>query len=459
MEFRREEILPGVFLTALRTDKFKTAVLSLSLLAQLDAETASMNALIPSVLRRGTVRCPDMDSLAAYMDGLYGLRAEPVVRCIGEIQAPGFVASFPEDRFLPRGERLLERAAGLLGELLLSPNTRGGLFLPEYVERERARLAERIRAKRNNKDSYAVLRLVEEMCAYEPVAVGSLGSESGAEGVGYVALSKHYRQLISTSPIELFYCGASGWDEIRSAFSEALAQLPRGEICWDMGTDIRMNSVEEKPRVFRESADLSQGKLALGWRIGEWMENPDQAALTVFNSVFGGSASSKLFANVREKLSLCYYASSGTDIYKGLLLVASAVNFENFGPDPRPAGGHAPRRDNARGAGELAAGLLGPAASRGGRPSRARRLLASRERLRLGAEPGGAGRLLRTRHGRGTRRDRTQLRAGRRILSLRKGGRRGCCSSGLITPPSARRAIPALSPTACASPSYPGRAF
>lgn len=90
MEFRREEILPGVFLTALRTDKFKTASLSLSLLTQLDAETASMNALIPNVLRRGTVRCPDLDSLAAYMDGLYGLRVEPVVRCIGEIQAPGF---------------------------------------------------------------------------------------------------------------------------------------------------------------------------------------------------------------------------------------------------------------------------------------------------------------------------------------------------------------------------------
>ena len=75
MEFRREEILPGVFLTALHTDKFKTAAMSLSLLAQLDGETASMNALIPSVLRRGTARCPDLDSLAAYMDGLYGLRS------------------------------------------------------------------------------------------------------------------------------------------------------------------------------------------------------------------------------------------------------------------------------------------------------------------------------------------------------------------------------------------------
>lgn len=101
MEFRREEILPGVFLTALRTDKFKTASLSLSLLTQLDAETASMNALIPNVLRRGTVRCPDLDSLAAYMDGLYGLRVEPVVRCIGEIQAPGFTPPSPRTAFCP----------------------------------------------------------------------------------------------------------------------------------------------------------------------------------------------------------------------------------------------------------------------------------------------------------------------------------------------------------------------
>ena len=187
MEFRREEILPGVFLTALRTDKFKTASLSLSLLTQLDAETASMNALIPNVLRRGTVTVERCVSLAAYMDGLYGLRVEPVVRCIGEIQAPGFYATFPEDRFLPGNDRLLDKAAELLGELLLTPNTRGGLFLPDYVERERARLAERIRAKRNNKDAYAVLRLIELMCAYEPIAVGSLGSEQAAEDIHYVA--------------------------------------------------------------------------------------------------------------------------------------------------------------------------------------------------------------------------------------------------------------------------------
>ena len=330
MEFRREEILPGVFLTGVITDKFKTAALSVCLLSQLDAETASMNALIPYVLRRGTVRCPDMDSLAAYMDGLYGLRAEPVVRCIGEIQAAGFYCSFPEDRFLPGGERLLDKAAGLLGELLLTPNTRGGLLLPDYVERERARLAEKIRARRNNKDSYAVLRLIELMCCYEPAAVGAFGSADAAESIGYVALSKHYRRLLSTAPIEVFYCGASGFDEVCGAVSEALTALPRGEIDWDMGTEIRMNSVEPEPRVFTEHMDLSQGKLAIGWRLGECMEDPDLAAISVFNAVYGGCASSKLFTNVRERLSLCYYASSGADVQKGLLFVASAVSFENF---------------------------------------------------------------------------------------------------------------------------------
>lgn len=331
MEFRREEILPGVFLTALHTDKFKTAAMSLSLLAQLDGETASMNALIPSVLRRGTARCPDLDSLAAYMDGLYGLRAEPVVRCVGEIQAPGFYATFPEDRCLPGRERLLEAAAGLLGELLLSPNTRGGLLLPDYVERERERLAERIRARRNNKDAYAVLRLVELMCACESISVGALGSEPDAENIGYVALSKHYKALLASAPVEVFYCGGADWDEAASAVSAALATLPRGEIDWELGTDIRMNSLEAEPRVFRERMELSQGKLALGWRLGECMEEPDLAALRVFNAVYGGCPSSKLFQNVRERRSLCYYASSGVDTQKGLLLVASAVNFENFG--------------------------------------------------------------------------------------------------------------------------------
>ena len=147
MEVTRTELLPGVFLTHLQTDKFKTACLSVNLLTQLSRETAAMNALIPAVLRRGTTRYRDMEQLSRRMDELYGTAIEPVIRRIGEIHCLGFFASFPEPAYLPGGENLLGEVCSLTAELLLSPNTRGGLLLPQYVDSEREKLADLIRSR------------------------------------------------------------------------------------------------------------------------------------------------------------------------------------------------------------------------------------------------------------------------------------------------------------------------
>ena len=326
----RNEILPGVFLTCLQTDKFKTGILSVNFLTRLCREEASQNTLIPSVLRRGTVRHPDMDALAARLDSLYGARLEPVSRKLGEIQAVGFWADFVDDAFLPDdGSSLLEDVADLMGEVLLSPNTRGGLFLPAYVDSEKEKLLEDIRARVNDKSAYSRQRLIELMCAAEDYAVDVLGSEETAGSIGYVALTKRYKQLIATAPAEIFYCGTAEPGRVERAMRDALLLLPRGELDYDLGTDIRMNAVEADVRYQTEIMDVAQGKLAIGFRLGECMEDPDHAAIRVTNAVFGGGIASKLFRNVRERLSLCYYASSGVDILKGLMLVASGIEPEN----------------------------------------------------------------------------------------------------------------------------------
>lgn len=105
MEFNRTELMPGVFLSHLCSDKFKTACMSVTLLTQLRRETAAMNAVIPFVLRRGTTRYSDMEQLSRRMDELYGAAVEPVVRRIGEIQCIGFYGSFPEPDYLPGARR------------------------------------------------------------------------------------------------------------------------------------------------------------------------------------------------------------------------------------------------------------------------------------------------------------------------------------------------------------------
>lgn len=330
MDISREEILPGVELTCLRSDKFKTACLSLSLLTQLKRETASMNALIPLVLRRGTTQYPDMEALSKKLDELYGTAIEPVVRRIGEIQCIGFYASIPETDFLPGRQDVLCNTAELMGQLLLSPVTRGGLLLPDYVESEREKMAELIRSRVNDKRGYAMLRCMEEMCCYEDYAVSRFGSEADCESIHYQKLTRHYRSILQTSPIEIFYCGRADSRRVARVFRDALSMLPRGEIDYDIGTDVRMNAVEAQPRYVEEEMNVSQGKLVIGFRLGDVMEEPDIAAIYVFNSVFGSGSTSKLFVNVREKLQLCYYAGSSVDIHKGIMLVSSGIEFDKF---------------------------------------------------------------------------------------------------------------------------------
>ena len=134
----RRELFPGVWLRSIHTNKFKSSYLSVTLLAPLEKDNASANALVPYVLRRGTAAHPDMESLSAALDELYGGAIEPVVRKKGETQCVGFVASFLDDTYALEGEAILEPAANLLGRMLLDPVTEEGVFRTDYVEGERA---------------------------------------------------------------------------------------------------------------------------------------------------------------------------------------------------------------------------------------------------------------------------------------------------------------------------------
>ena len=144
MEATRIRLAEGVHLTYLPARKFKTSLLSAQFVTPLRRETAGANALLAAVLRRGTVSCPDMGALSAKMDNLYDASIDYTVRKKGENQCVGFVASFIDDRYAPDGERLLEPAAALLGELICDPVTYHGRFVPEYFESEKTNLLEAI---------------------------------------------------------------------------------------------------------------------------------------------------------------------------------------------------------------------------------------------------------------------------------------------------------------------------
>lgn len=320
----RREIMQDVFLTYLPAQHFKTSRLTLNLVTGLDRASASANALLPAVLRRGTVRCPDMESLSAALDTLYGANIDYTVRKKGERQCVGFAAGFIDDGFTPHGEKLLEPVAQQLGELLLEPVTRDGCFLSEYVDSEKANLIDAIRALKNDKRDWADIRLMQEMCAGEPYSVLRLGDEETAGAITADALYRHGQELMASSRVELIYCGGAEERRVEDAVLSALERLPRGS--QTPLPPVRRAAAPETPRCIIETMDVTQGKLAMGYRC----TSDDYPAMVLANLIFGGTSNSKLFLNVREKHSLCYYASSSYARSKGILTVSSGVEVTDF---------------------------------------------------------------------------------------------------------------------------------
>lgn len=328
MEITRKEIMPSVSLTSVRTDKFKTSCMGVTFCLQLSREEASKNALLPKVLLRGCSSHPDMESLSAAKDELYGTKIEPVVRNKGEVQCVGLIADFIDDAYVSGGEKLLEKVTSLIGEILLSPATNDGVFDAKYVESEREKHVDQIKALLNDKQRYAGMRLKELMFADEAFAVDPLGSVEDTMKITPESLTEHYRAMIQMAQIEIFYCGSAGADRIEAALLNAFKNLPRTGAGKLAGTVFKPDVGDV--RYFSESLDIGQGKLSLGFRLGKAISESDYAALIVFNAIYGGSVTSKLFMNVREKLSLCYYASSRIERFKGVMFVSSGIEINKY---------------------------------------------------------------------------------------------------------------------------------
>lgn len=320
-------VVPGVRLHAVQTDKFKTACFSVNFLRPHTAQDAALDALLPSVLLRATERYPDIRSISMRLDELYGATFGTLVRLKGEVKMTGFYADFIEDAFLPEGEGVFRPMLDFLQEVLYHPYLKDGCFLPENVEGEKQNLINAIESTLNDKRTYAALRLRSLMCSGETYAVPRLGRAQDVAAITPEQLYRHWQEVLSGSRIEIFYAGRRAPQEVAAAFRNVFAgHAP--EYLTPAAT--ALHPAPAQVREVRERMDVTQGKLAIGLYTGISGTDADYPALMLLNSVFGSGMTSKLFVNVREKLSLCYYASSAVEKYKGLMLVSSGIEFDRY---------------------------------------------------------------------------------------------------------------------------------
>ena len=314
----RKELLPGVFLTAVQDGRFKTACFSLSFLRPLRAGEAAMNALLPSVLLRGSEKTPSIRAIADRLDGLHGASVGALVRKKGEIQLTGLFADCLEDEYA--GEAVFSRLLDFVSELLFCPRTKNGAFLPELVRQERENLQNAMRGVLDDKSAYCERQLLRSMCRGERYACSRLGEPEALEELTEATLWRQYETVLASSRAELFYLGSKSAGEAEALLQPLLARLPRAA-CVPVGT--APGPMPQTLRRFSETLPLAQSRISLGLRTDVTLQSAQYPAMLLLNAMLGGGEQNRLYTVVRGELALCYEAGSWYDGHKGILAASA----------------------------------------------------------------------------------------------------------------------------------------
>ena len=319
-----KELLPGVQLRCFRDSRFKQGCLSLQLVREMKAEEAALNALLPAILLRGTNQHPDLRSITQRLDELYGATVSALVRRVGDYQTTGLYCGFMDDRFALEGDRVLESMVGFLEELLLDSPLENGGFLPGFVESEKKNLISTIESQLNDKRVYASGQLLKIMCANDTFGLSRLGEVEDVAAIDPKTLYEHYRKILGESPVQIFYVGSAESDYVAGLLTPMFEKLERNVNTLPCQTGFHPYEGSDKV----ETMAVSQGKLCMGFTTPITNRDKEFPAMQLMNTVLGAGMTSKLFMNVREKLSLCYSVGSGYYGTKGIVTVSAGIDFD-----------------------------------------------------------------------------------------------------------------------------------
>ena len=326
---QRCKLSEGIYLNLLPSEKFKTNFLSVCFVVPLEKENAHLTALVPKVLSRGCKAYPDMAAISERLEYLYASDISAVYVKRAESLIVGFSADFVKDAFLPeKGENLLNSVSALLFDILFDPLIENGAFRESYVAGEKADLINAIGAKINNKAAYAKERCTEIMFGARPYGISELGTVEEVRAATSKQIYERYKQLVETAPIEIFFNGECNAEELSALVK---SRIPVGaHRKTSFPTRAFLDGDPDEVTEVTDEMPVAQGKLVMGLRMsGVNVNSADAAAFNVFNEMFGGSANSKLFMNVREAMSLCYYCRSMPDMFMSALFISSGIEPEN----------------------------------------------------------------------------------------------------------------------------------
>lgn len=319
----RRKIADGVYFSSITDKRYKKNLISVAFSTQLSEDTATENVIVPVLLTKCNSKLPTYKAFNNKMSRLYASGIGGTAGRQYDLQTISFGAYYLDDIYALSGEKMTGIMTDIIIDCLTSPVTENGVFSEKFVELEKKTVIDNIETAINDKRSYAIERAMKTICKGEPASVCSYGTVEKAKLITPDSAYKAYRRMLETMPCEIICTGCSDFDGVAEKFAAAFEKAGRHDI---ENTTIALSPVKTQTEEVTERLTVNQSKLVLGFK----SHSDDDAALVLLQKIFGGTTSSKLFRNVREKMSLCYYCSAARNDLKGIMLVNSGVENENI---------------------------------------------------------------------------------------------------------------------------------
>lgn len=322
----RECIANGVHFSSITDSKFKYNRMSVNFAVKLDRKKVTDRAVVPFILRQSTRTCPEFTKINEKLCDLYGASLDVNVEKFGEYQLLELGIIGLDSRFALENEDMVLECANLLADIVLDPNLKDGKFDAQVTEIEKQYLLEAIESEINDKRTYSMVRCKDIMCSEEACAIKKCGYREDAEKITPESAAKAYEELLKTAQVEIMFEGCGDPAPAKEIFRKKFAAIEREPITVSVYCGRKQQG---EIKEVTERMDVKQGKLVMGFRVEDVTDYHDMNTERIAVALFGGTANSLLFKNVREKMSLCYYCAARYDRNTGLMMVDSGVEPEN----------------------------------------------------------------------------------------------------------------------------------
>ena len=320
------DLANGVKMLCINSEKFKTNCVKVDFYMPINEYFPALNVLA-SFMGHTSKKYNTVKKFNSKVEGMYDAYFDVSISTVGEKVLIRFTMEVLDDKFTLDENKISEEAIDFLVDVIANPNCTDEGFDEEFTAREIRFTLENIEALKNDKRAYAVARLRQLMCKDEPYGIDHEKLEKEVKKLDSKALLSAYKFMISQATVVITACGSISADMLTEKFKKLAQNIENRE-------PAKLQTIfvtkADEIRYFTEEMEVNQAKLVMGLRAGMQNNNDNYYAFRVMTDIFGGGPYSRLFTNVREKMSLCYYCGARLVREKGIIIVQSGIEEENY---------------------------------------------------------------------------------------------------------------------------------